>query len=134
MNKNYFRAIAIANLVFITIAVIFTINFPMTLPAELDNFVKIQHPKNNTAYGYFILFVIVLALIANVGLIFLAKWSRTLFTLCTIILVLDILVNGPVVETAQDSFLSEIEAILTGIIIALAYYSDISNHLEHTKT
>lgn len=77
-----------------------------------------------------------ISLVASLGMCLFKSWGRTLFLLCTVILLLSSPVHEFYVNTGWSEMLVYAETLLEGMIIALAYFSHVHRmfaaHVEET--
>ena len=81
----------------------------------------------------FILFV-VLAVISWIGLFVFWRPARFLYFITVILLLLPTLLGGPHVGTGLSAMLAETVSIITGIILALIYFSPLKELYEKRQT
>jgi len=68
---------------------------------------------------------LLLYLVASVGLCFLKRWAAWLYLISAIVS-LSFDLRGPKVQGAIDAFGSEITSILAGIVIGVAFFTDVT--------
>ena len=131
MNKKIFRSIVILYIVSF-IVTITTVLWDQSLPPELEAFNETQLDSFNIEFASILLVLSYVHIAAIIGLIIFAQWSRLAFTATVITSVIANLFMGPVVETALNTFLSEVVLLLDGLIVALLYFSGVSAYFDHT--
>lgn len=104
------------------------------LPPELGSWVK---SDLNSAWGHvdtFWAIILASSLIATVGLLFFAGWSRWLYAAATVAGLVVTLFSGPEVSTAFESFFSSLTLLLDGFIICAAFFSDVRFEFDGRRT
>jgi hypothetical protein len=71
-----------------------------------------------------------LAAATTVGLFRFKRWARRLFLVLTLFGFVPILAMGPTVETGAATALAEAATLLSGIILALIYWSPVRDRFE----
>lgn len=71
-----------------------------------------------------------LALISSIGLLFLWRPARLLYTLSFVIALPLYLIMDPLIYTGITEFLSELASLLGGAIWAILYFSPIKSHFD----
>jgi hypothetical protein len=130
MTKNQFRAVVGLNVLIDIVSVIAIFTLAPALPPELESWMSQQA---DTPYGAFEWIVTALAaayVVATIGLFFFARWSRAVYAVTAIAVMISTLFAGPSVATALDNFSNEAVLLLDGAIIALAYFSNVRHHFE----
>jgi len=84
-------------------------------------------PAAQDIFAYTTLFFYV---VASIGLINFKTWSKTFFVVLTIFSILSELLFGFSAITAYDAMLLDIVGILDGAILAMLYFTSISNEFD----
>ena len=82
------------------------------------------------AIGIFLVFCVVLLISTYVGLFMFKSWSPRLSIYTTILAIPLAIVSGPTAMSGLSSLLSELSCYLWGSIIALTFFSPISNEFK----
>lgn len=128
MTKNQFRGVLGASLALSLLSTIALFVMAPALPDELDRWVTQQTEGGFGMVEWSILAVGIPYLAATVGLFFFARWARALYAACVVLLVVGGLFTGPSVATAWESLSRDLTNLLDGLILGLAYFSDIKHH------
>ena len=134
MTRNKFRAIVILSIVAFVLAGVVILNFNQDLPPELAAYVDADLEKDFTAVDVFGFSVAFLALAANIGLLFFARWSRPVFVAGVLAATVATALAGPFVATAREAAIYEFGLLVDGFIIALAYFSEAKVYFERKAT
>ena len=73
-----------------------------------------------------------LAVAATVGLFRFRNWARRLFLLLTLFGFVPVVAMGPTVETGAATALAEAATLLSGVILALVYWSPVRDRFENS--
>ena len=130
MTKKEFRTILALSLVFLLVAGVVILFFNQTLPPELGAFVEAGLEEDFTFIEILGFVVALLAVAANIGLLFFARWSRPVFAAGVVASCIVTAFNGPFVATALEESIYEVGLLLDGFIIALTYFSDAKVYFE----
>ena len=134
ITKNKFRLL-VATTLSIMVVAIFDVFYSLSnLPPELVDFVNNQSSNSFGMFDTVFLLFGLLALVGNVGLLFFAKWSPFAYTVGFIFSSLDTLTYSPSIQTGLQATLYEVNIFLTGFIIALLYFSNVSSYFKNEKT
>ena len=134
MTKNQFRAIVSASIILLVSAGVVVLGFNQDLPPELASFVDAELEKDLTAVDIFGFGAALLAVAANIGLLFFARWSRPVFVIGVLSATAATAFAGPFVATAREAAVYEFGLLLDGFIIALAYCSEAKVYFERKVT
>ena len=134
MTRNKFRAIVILSIVVFVVAGVIIFNFNQALPPELAAFVDADLENDLTAVNIFGYSAALLAVAANIGLLFFARWSRPVFVVGVLLATVATALAGPFVATAREAAIYEFGLLLDGFIIGLAYYSEAKVYFESKAT
>ena len=130
MTKNLFRSVVGVSIALTLLSTIAIIAIAPALPAELDRWVVQQTEGGFGVLEWFMIGVGVPYLVATIGLFFFARWSRALYSVCVVALIVCGLFTGPSVATALEAFSRDAIGLLDGLIIGLAYFSDFRHQFE----
>lgn len=128
MTKDQFRGVVGASIALTVVSSIALFVLAPALPEELDRWVTQQTDAGLGAVEWLMIAVAIPYLAATVGLFFFARWSRALYAACVVILVIAGLFTGPSVATAWESLCRDLTNLVDGLILGLAYFSDIKHH------
>ncbi len=134
MTQRTFRILLIAGwigTIFLVIAHFATLKyFPVELRNSYD--VYIHAPQNSIKPIRLILDLLYLgfSFIISVGLFFFKKWARSLFLPSIVLGLLLAAVGRIVVDVAWVNSLKSVLSIISGIMLAAAYYSRLSSVFE----
>lgn len=74
--------------------------------------------------------LLIAMLVSYAGMFFFKAWARTLALVTTIISIVLIPISGPSLTSAAEETLFETSSILWGVILALAYWSPVSDRFS----
>lgn len=134
MNAKKFRLFILLNwllLVAFTLALVWS---RALLPPELRAYLGAREHSPITAWDM-ILFVaaltgLVLWVVATVGLFFFKRWARALYPLVFVIGLVLLLARGVHIETGWVRGFAYLNDVSGGMILALAYFSNVSRYFE----
>lgn len=130
MNKYHFRILVGISLVMIIPMTVAILIAEKQLPVELATYVKNDFEKDMSVIEIAIGLFGLIAIAANIGLLFFANWARHLFAVFVILSSLCTLFLGASVQTAFENTISEFIMIIDGMIIGIIYFSDIKNEFN----
>ena len=112
--------------------------FRHSLPPELQAYkhnVATDH-ANGPMFLWSLGFVIIYLLASTIsvlGLYFFRPFARPLFVLCLVTGFVSILFYGPRVENRSVAWFEDVDTLLSGIVLALIYWSPIREHFTKQK-
>ena len=130
MTINKFRYLVILGLFFFILEIIAVLYGDQSLPEELRQYNESNSLSGLTIDDWVIFIIMLFTLFANIGILFLIRWSRIIFSTGIIILAISSFMYGPYFITGFESTFGTLSAILDGIVIGALYFSNISNHFE----
>jgi hypothetical protein len=133
MSETKFRLLVVLQFV-ISLASIATVFLPVGYSQELEAAYAAEPATWLTAGSGLSLVVVGLFLIAwlasQIGLVLFKRWGRTLSLYATLGEFALAPFQGPILSSALESTLLDTTMLLWGAILALAYFSTISNRFE----
>jgi hypothetical protein len=137
VSPQFFRSLMLASLAFTILALILDITVPALVP-EIVRFAEEQYWNQTSTGGLvfrlviFILYVVA-SLVAFVGLYLFKPWARpTNFILAALVIFVSPAM-GHVVLSGLAQGLGEIALLLWGAVLALAYFSSISERFKSER-
>lgn len=130
MSTNGFRFLVIASLLLLLVSGPVGIVLVDTLPPELRSFVILGIDRPFGFIACSALTVLLAFVVAHIGLLMFAWWSRPLFVLCVACSAAFTSVDGPYVMTGIESSISGIGALLDGAILALVFVSPLNRYFR----
>jgi hypothetical protein len=136
MSVRNFRLLVVA-LLLLTVGIVVSDNLTRSqLPEPLRAYLDSQDqadPEMNAqllvlAFGAMV--VAALALISSIGLLFLWRPARLLYTLSLALAYPMVLLMEPTIYTGLTEFLSELASLLSGVILALLYFSPLKTRFD----
>lgn len=114
--------------VFILVGMATAFALESSLPAPLAAWLKGEADSDLTS-GQFVLValgipLIVSMIVATIGLLCLRRWAAWLYLITTVLEFLIMPFTGPTVEHALADALEQVATVLSGIVIALAFFTD----------
>jgi hypothetical protein len=134
MNKTLFRWVVAGSIGLLIGSVAVLIVVGESLPPELSAWVEAEVNSEWTALDTFAASMAVVSIVSGVGLLLFARWSRWAYAASTIAVTVATLFGGPSVSTAFEAFFSEVVLLLDGFIIGTAFFSDVRQCFERTRT
>ena len=137
LPKTVFRVLVVGEIVLGVLSILVYSFTQFTLPEPLRAYEEMDSQTAVTARELILValaaLLLVLILISSIGLILFWRPARTLFAFTVIFGLLITPFFGPHVNTGWDTPLEEAASIITGIILALAYYSPLSVLFERPQ-
>ena len=128
MNKTYFRTIVAAGLILSVISLLIPF-LPEILPQTLAGYTENRNTHSfywfdfDFIWVYFVIScVYLIAIVANITLLFFKPWARPTFTVAIIICYLATLYYGVEVYSTLEATLDSLVTLIDGVIIALLYF------------
>ena len=136
-TPQLFRALMLASLALSILAFIIDITVPALVP-EGVRFAEEQYWNGTSTAGLvfrlgLLLGYVIVSLVAFVGLYFFKQWARTANLVLSALLLLLAPALGHVVLSGLAQGLAEIALMLWGAVLALAYFSPISERFETSQ-
>jgi phosphoglycerol transferase MdoB-like AlkP superfamily enzyme len=133
-SKRLLRILVVAELLMIVLGVAVALLTEPSLPEPLRDWVQAEAEVEPTA-GFLVLtgfgFLMVVALVvSNIGLFFFWRFARPLYLVTTLAPVLLLPAFGPDVSSGWAAMFDDLGMILSGIIIALIYWSPLRDLFE----
>jgi hypothetical protein len=138
MNAKSFRILVVAEILLMIATMVSDFLTGYQLPEELRPFhmgggsngpdAELNASEWVLAFGG--LSIVALAVVSLIGLLFLWRPARPLYTLTYIIAFPVLLMAGPSVSTAITDTIGELSSFLGGVIWALLYFSPIKQYFE----
>ncbi len=125
MTKTLFRYVVGGSIALLVGSVALLLLVDVPLPPELGAWVEAQADSEWTWFDIFAAGAAVVSVVANIGLLFFARWSRPAFAGSVVAVTAATLFTGPSVTAAIEAFFSETVLLLDGFIIAVNYFSDV---------
>lgn len=133
MSKTLFRWVVSGSIALPIGSVAVLIAVGQSLPPELSAWVDAEANSEWSALDTFAAVVAVVSVIASIGLLFFARWSRWVYAASTIVVTVATLFGGALVTSAFEAFFSELVLLLDGFIIGTAFFSDVRLCFERTR-
>tara|TARA_R110001599_G_scaffold258796_1_gene459081 strand:+ start:175 stop:579 length:405 start_codon:yes stop_codon:yes gene_type:complete len=134
MNRANFRIICGINLLLFVCAGYAAFTYESRLPPELAAYLEAQYqndlPIIEWVLGVFALF----ALIASVGIIFFARWARSVYLIGVVVTTAGTVFSGPLVQSSLETGIYEVGMVTDGLLIALMYFSEVKNEFATTNS
>ena len=136
MSKTSFRILVFATLILGIASAVAEFAMERYLPETLQAYRREMNGAEAEMTPQFLmvafggLSVLVLWLVGTIGLLFLWRPARILYTLATILSFPLFLAIGPWVQHQVTAFLDGVALFLGGIVWALIYFSPIKEHFE----
>jgi hypothetical protein len=134
MSKALFRWVVAGSIALLIGSVVVLIAVGQSLPPELSAWVDAEANSEWRALDTYAAVIAVISVVASVGLLFFARWSRWVYAASTIAVTVVTLFGGPSVSSAFEAFFSELVLLLDGFIIGTAFFSDVRLCFERTST
>jgi hypothetical protein len=134
MSRTLFRWVVAGSIALLIGSVAVMIAVGEALPPELRVWVDAEANSEWTTLDTFAAAMAVVSIVASVGLLFFARWSRWAYAGSTIAVSVATLFGGPSVSSAFEAFFSEMVLLLDGFIIGTAFFSDVRRCFERTHT
>jgi hypothetical protein len=131
MNKRGFRLLVVSGWVLCVVAVVVVLSTRHSVPPEVENYIERQRSRPATTkemimlYADLVLLAVTVAI--SIGLFFFKRWARTLLLPIYGLSFLLTPITPLFVETGWSHLVFSLGDVLGGMIIALAYYSPISD-------
>jgi len=114
--------------VFVVISIVASLILEPSLPEPLAAWLKADAERDITAGEFALLAafipLLVSIIVATAGLLCLQRWAAWLYLVTTVIGTLLMPFTGPTVEHALADTIDEIGIIMSGMVIALAFFTD----------
>lgn len=134
--KQALRAAVVAEWVMTMLSVVLSDVLQNSLPEPLSHWsqhtIEIEYPVFKNIFLFFSISVLILSITASVGLFKLKMWARSLYLTTVLIGYLLTFFLGPTIEPAITSTISDLSDLLSGIIIGLAFFSNVLCHTPQT--
>lgn len=130
MSRIHFKLLCILNMllgVFLGLA-LFTDIDPM--PEVLATYRDSMVGASLTIYDVFLFSFALSTSVALIGLIYFTRWARPIFAIGVFVTTAGIFYSKPVVYSALEAAICEVSLVIDGMIIALAYFSDLKNEFK----
>jgi hypothetical protein len=134
MSRALFRWVVAGSIALLIGSVVVLMAVGQSLPAELSAWADAEENSEWTVLDTFAAATAVVSVVASVGLLFFARWSRWAYAASTIAVTVATLFGGPSVSSAFEVFISELVLLLDGFIIGTAFFSDVRLSFERTRT
>jgi hypothetical protein len=138
MNAKLFRILVVTEILLSIAVIVSDIVTRHQLPAELQQFhwaggedaMNAEMRASDWVLAFGGLSLVALGMVSLIGLLFLWRPARLLYTVTYILAFPLVLMAGPSVSTAITETLGEISNFLGGVIWALLYFSSIKERFE----
>jgi hypothetical protein len=130
MNKGRFKALVVVSLLLNVFGLVAGLLGESSLPEELASYLDAFYKEDLSLSDWIMSGVAAITLVANIGILFFASWSRLIFTIGLFLSCAGMFLYGPVVRTGLETSFYEVGMIVDGLIIGLMYFSEISEHFE----
>ena len=130
MTKRAFRGLVLVSLALLFLGVVVELVSESSLPEPLRSYVQAEGEKELQPSDWLILAAVLVALplliAATLGLCFFKNWARWAYLVVCVVFVAFSPLLGPVVQPAWSAAFEDCSTILTGVILALSFFSPIS--------
>ena len=128
--KMLLRIIIIAQwlMIFITVTAVFMTD--QYLPTELKTYLATQDEMPLTATDWVFLITFGLSVISSIGMFFFWRLARDIYLVSSVSLILLVPHLGPTVESGIVTMFDGLDMLLCGVVISLAYFSEIKNEFN----
>ncbi|MEI7652002.1 MAG: hypothetical protein WCJ96_08340 [Verrucomicrobiota bacterium] len=130
MDKSQLRLVLRFTLVALWAAVVLSIALSFVADKLLPDALADWHKSNGTEFGFgdilgllFWVLGILLLLISSIGLFFYQRWAAWMFVVVNVIFSLQVL-TSPTVEPGLLSYIGGWSDLLTGMVVAIAFFTD----------
>jgi uncharacterized membrane protein len=134
MTKTLFRCIVGGNIALLVASAAVLLLVDKVLPPELRGWVEVQSNSEWAVLDTFVVGMAVISVVASVGLLFFARWSRPVYAASSVAVIATGLFTGPLVSTAIEASLSDAILLYDGVVIGVAYFSDVRRCFERGRT
>ena len=125
--KHALRIAVVVEWVLIILAVVLSEFFRDALPEPLLLWLQQHAEENRSLAGFVAIFAMlpafVLSIVASVGLFMFKTWARWLYLFSYVIGFIGMVFLGPTVEHAFANMIADVSAVLSGIVIGIAFFS-----------
>jgi len=133
-NPKYLRTLVILEWLFIIAGIILSTMLEKQLPVELRQWIEMESEfsTNDTVVLIGVLPILAASILGSIGLYRLRKWGASTYLMSMIIGYALYPFAGPTVEHAFACMVYEVSVIISGMIVAIAFFTDTlkSNHSE----
>lgn len=135
ITKNQFRALIIAEIVVALLGGFYEFFAVDTLPAPLQDYLSSQYDDagesgwTNTA----LMFCAILAIVVTVGLFMFKPWARLLNLIMWPVSFVATIAIGISITTGLGAALYELSIGISGVVLALTYYSPLKTEFERNN-
>jgi hypothetical protein len=138
LTKRALRFLIVAEILLAIIGGVLTVFTTSLLPEELQVYEQAVAEADYTAREWVLLGVgialLVLVLISSIGLFVFWRPARLLYLMTLIVGVLLAPFYGPYVDAGWGTLFEEVAMIISGVILALIYYSPLRDLYERPRT
>ena len=133
-NPKYLRTLVILEWLFIIAGIILSTMLEKQLPVELRQWIEMESEfsTNDTVVLIGVLPILAASILGSIGLYRLRKWGAWTYLMSMILGYALYPFAGPTVEHAFSGMVYEVSVIISGMIVAIAFFTDTlkSNHSE----
>lgn len=133
-HATILRALIVVELASALLGIYADVALQSSLPAPLQAYLTAQSQGPLTIGGALTLAILVpmfaALVVAWVGLWFLKRWARTLYTALIVVFLVVTLFLGPVVASALAAMLYTVSSIAAGAILGLVWLSELRGRFE----
>ena len=136
-TPQVFRGFMLASLVLSILAFVIDLTVPALVP-DIVRFAEEQYWSQSSAGGLMfraslLLLYVAASLVAFVGLYFFKRWARTANLVLSALLIVVAPALGHIVLSGIAQGLGEIALLLWGAVLAMAYFSPLSERFEASR-
>jgi hypothetical protein len=129
--KTLFRVSIIAEWSLLVFGITLFSMLDSSLPDLLQQYQVFESERNMTLSDIIFLGigipVVLLNLISSIGLYFFRSWARPIYVATAVLSILVMIFSPPTVSTGIESAFEQFSILIGGVIIALMFYSDITD-------
>ena len=133
-HATVLRTLIVVELVSALLGIYADIVLQSSFPPPLQSYLmtQAQGPLSvGDAFSVAIVLPLIVALfVAWVGLWFLKRWARTLYTVLVVVFLVVTLFLGPVVTSAFAAMLYSVSALAGGVILGLVWFSELRTSFD----
>jgi uncharacterized membrane protein len=104
------------------------------LPEVLATYQDSLLEESFNMYEVFLFLFALAALVALIGLIFFTRWSRPVFAIGVFVTTAGMFYSTPVVQSALEAAICQVALVIEGMIIAIAYFSELKHEFKNKNT
>jgi hypothetical protein len=133
MTPVTFRMLVAASLSLLCVSAAVTLFAKPALPTVLAAWVDAQRTSGWTIAESLGLTALLVQVASSFGLLLLMPWSRFAYATSVVVGTIVTLFFGPLVTTALEMFLSSADLLLSGVVIGVAWFSEMRSVFERER-